>query len=1491
VRTPPVVRLDEREWTLRLDALPDTPHVARGFRLDDGGHLPADSEGDVGGFVLAVGRPPETDCPEPSVVLKNWLKEGYDDARTEPESLLKKSIKVRGGGRVAFADADERLAAFEKWCAERAAWAAAALQAADALAVFNDLFDLHSRFERESEKYQLFLADGILEVDHPDGAVRHPLLLQRVELRFDATVPEFRIVDSTDPPEIYTPLLRHLGIDGRAIQHVVESAAGAQCHPLAGASTDAFLRDLAQRCWTDGQFFDDPAEAAAATGPRITRAPHLILGNRSYGLADSIDRLLAAIDSSEQLPASLLRIVGIDTGREQPDAPVDLLLTKPANEEQIEVIRRLEETGAVLVQGPPGTGKSHTIANLVGHLLAQDKSILVTSHASKALRVVREKLPTALQPLCVSVLHSDDESTRQLEESITGIVNTLASTSEKKLGKEIEKLQEQRAELDRQQQALQAQLLAAVQDEYRELDVQGERLAPAEAAQQLDEWRQDHDWLPGPLTGEAPPLDAAELAQLYAQVAELPAATEAMARAELPDLAAFPHPKDFAALLDELAVLEKARADTRSEWWTHDDQDQARLQALLARLGEATALLRDGTPWLRDCLRAAAAGGERREQWRALAQQIENCAQEVADLEPLVREHAPAIDAGDAAQALAAACRRVAERLEAGGAPDDPADPANADWQRLQACATVGGRLPDAAPHFWALLSLLEIERRRSELLAAIAEQTDGLGAPELGARPETEALPFAARIREALAFPGEVWAGCTQALEQLGFAWPRLLQRTGSRTKDTPDPTTILALVDQHLPPLFAQRERQLRLLALRQGRDRCLQALADLPKKSALQPLATRLRNAVKKGDYDAYAEAFQELARLHDVRTTLPALDEPMARLEAAAPGWAAALRERQGRHATGKVPGDAAKAWLFRVLADQLEGRGRTDLDRLQEQLEAAADARFERTASYVEKCAWLAQLRRTGLQQQQALTGWLQLQKKIGKGTGKHVPRLKEEAKQALARCRSAVPVWIMPLSRVFESFDLASTRFDVVILDEASQCDVMGLLAFALAREVVVVGDHEQVSPYAVGVSSDQVRALIDELLPDVPNRQLYDGKTSVYDLAQQSFGGTIRLLEHFRCVPDIIRFSNELCYGGEIRPLREASSARVAPGLVAHRVDGGVEHDGINEQEAQEIAALVAAMCRLEQYESCSIGVISMIGTEQALYIDSILRSRLSATEYRRRQILCGNASQFQGDERDVILLSLVNSPAGRPLPVRQHDDARKVFNVAASRARDQLWVVHSLDPGRDLKAHDLRLRLINHAEHAPPRAAAGAPAAPPSPARWNSDVERGLCEGLQSLGYRVLRRFPVGDGVIDVVVEGKENRRLAVQCDGDRALAPDDVEEQLVRQLALRRLGWRFVHLRAADFLRDRDRSLAELGKRLRARGVEPAGGRGRAKAAAPKAEPGPSLPEQVIQRAAMIRSRWQVPSPAELLASVKAEEKPDDKRDDPNEPKAST
>src|SRR6185312_8440768 len=103
---------------------------------------------------------------------------------------------------------------------------------------------------------------------------------------------------------------------------------------------------------------------------------------------------------------------------------------------------------------------------------------------------------------------------------------------------------------------------------------------------------------------------------------------------------------------------------------------------------------------------------------------------------------------------------------------------------------------------------------------------------------------------------------------------------------------------------------------------------------------------------------------------------------------------------------------------------------------------------ETTADLIDRRAWLGQIRRVDLRASQALQGWSLTQKKIGKGTGKRAPALQAEARKLLADARDAVPVWIMPLSRVAESFDAAKAKFDVVIIDEASQSDVTGLLAW-----------------------------------------------------------------------------------------------------------------------------------------------------------------------------------------------------------------------------------------------------------------------------------------------------------------------------------------------------------------------------------------------------------------------------------------------------------
>ena len=110
---------------------------------------------------------------------------------------------------------------------------------------------------------------------------------------------------------------------------------------------------------------------------------------------------------------------------------------------------------SLIFWGPPGTGKTHTIANLIGYLLSQGKTVLVCAHTSKALRVLRDKIDPAIRPLCLSVLDSDAESQTQLSQAAQEIVARLSGLDAKILYDEANQLRQRRLSLNEKKQNLQ----------------------------------------------------------------------------------------------------------------------------------------------------------------------------------------------------------------------------------------------------------------------------------------------------------------------------------------------------------------------------------------------------------------------------------------------------------------------------------------------------------------------------------------------------------------------------------------------------------------------------------------------------------------------------------------------------------------------------------------------------------------------------------------------------------------------------------------------------------------------------------------------------------------------------------------------------------------------------------------------------------------------------------------------------------------------------
>ena len=252
--------------------------------------------------------------------------------------------------------------------------------------------------------------------------------------------------------------------------------------------------------------------------------------------------------------------------------------------------------------------------------------------------------------------------------------------------------------------------------------------------------------------------------------------------------------------------------------------------------------------------------------------------------------------------------------------------------------------------------------------------------------------------------------------------------------------------------------------------------------------------LQQAQDEWNVETYEESCSELARLDGLRHVYEKRLALLVKLKTTAPAWAQAIAQRAEPHHDTEPPANPTAAWRWRQWHQELERRAAISMDELQDRLYKMELEVPQLSARIIEHETWAAQCDRTGLEQQQALMGFVQTMKKVGKGTGKRVPELLRKARRLLTRARHAVPVWIMPLSRVYESFNPRETKFDVVIIDEASQSDVTALAALYLGRTHIVVGDKEQVTPDAIGQRIEDVQRLIATDLQSIPNSHLYDG-------------------------------------------------------------------------------------------------------------------------------------------------------------------------------------------------------------------------------------------------------------------------------------------------------------------------------------------------------------------------------------------------------------
>lgn len=425
-----------------------------------------------------------------------------------------------------------------------------------------------------------------------------------------------------------------------------------------------------------------------------------------------------------------------------------------------------------------------------------------------------------------------------------------------------------------------------------------------------------------------------------------------------------------------------------------------------------------------------------------------------------------------------------------------------------------------------------------------------------------------------------------------------------------------------------------------------------------------------------------------------------------------------------------------------------------------------------------------------------------------------------------------LPCWIMSPDDVARLFPCKPGLFDVVIIDEASQCDLPSMTPVLYrAKQAIIAGDSKQMQAQRFAFTAAQVAAQawrehgLEKLDPD---GNFDPGKVSLLELASVRGSEEAFLDEHFRSLPGIISFSNDRWYRSKMRLMRDPNDRRVgdpdAPVCRLHHVKGALVTPNTQENpvEAQAVVTQLRSLMANPGYSDASFGVVCLFEQQVGL-IQDLVAEQIDEELRESHDLVVVNPDGFQGDERDVLLYSLsydATNMEQAALSARQADrpHIQGMLNVAFTRAREEMHVFHSapidqfgMASGegaiKDWLAHCAQIETTTFDP-----GTLGVQ-------RAQSEFEVEVMEALRTQGLAVVPQYPSCGFFIDLVAQ-KDDARIAIECDGEIWHEDEHGDlkmEDVQRQEILERAGWRVFRIPYRKWRADPANQIARVTRAL--------------------------------------------------------------------------
>ena len=415
-----------------------------------------------------------------------------------------------------------------------------------------------------------------------------------------------------------------------------------------------------------------------------------------------------------------------------------------------------------------------------------------------------------------------------------------------------------------------------------------------------------------------------------------------------------------------------------------------------------------------------------------------------------------------------------------------------------------------------------------------------------------------------------------------------------------------------------------------------------------------------------------------------------------------------------------------------------------------------------------------------------------------------------------------VPVWLMSLEDVARITPMTAGLFDVVIIDEASQCTVpQGMPTMLRGKQALIFGDEQQLKPSNTRfLSQEKSGQLMRKYgLHELRYGTLLDVKdSSLLSFAKMRAERSVMLDEHFRCLPEIIEYSRMKFYATDgfdgFRVMTDSANPPIRPVLSNHLVSHAQDDTEAkwNEDEARALVEDLHACLKSPEWAAAKYDVAVLSpSTKQAKLLQVLIDDLVPAKLIERHRIAVSTFDGFQGNERDVIFYSFRYAPNSSANVLNHVEREPEKANVGFSRARlqvrnyysaplDQMpnghirdWLRYCEDPAAGVEHHNGD--------------------------QFDSEFERKVCYAFRDQGLKVQTQYKTCGYRIDLVVDDGD-RRLAVECDGTywHEVAPGILKDSdLKRQDVLERAGWQVHRISDRDWALNPDDCVEDVLKAL--------------------------------------------------------------------------